>query len=197
MSGLILASGSAIRATILRNAGLDFEIIRPSVDEEALKAGLRAAGLCPRDQADALAEAKALSVSQRRPGFVIGADQILEFEGEAFNKPGSRAQARANLAHLRGKTHVLQGAVCVAQDGAVLWRHVEASRLVMRDFSDAFLDSYLAQAGEGTLASVGAYQLEGLGVQLFAKIEGDYFAILGLPLLPLLAFLREHGMVGR
>lgn len=197
MTPLILASGSAIRAQLLRNAGLQFEIVRPHVDEDAVKAGLRAEGLNPRDQADALAEVKALSVSRRRSGYVIGADQMLEFEGEAYDKSPDLAAARDALRRLRGKSHELQGAICVAKDGAVIWRHIETSKLTMRSFSDEFLDDYLNRVGDAALASVGAYQLEGLGAQLFERIEGDYFAILGLPLLPLLAFLREHGAAPR
>ncbi|MBU6407375.1 MAG: Maf family protein [Alphaproteobacteria bacterium] len=192
---LILASGSAVRAQLLRAAGLDFAIVRPPVDEEAIKASLRAEGLSGRDQADALAEAKCLSVAVRHQGFVIGADQMLACDGELFDKPLNRNAARESLKKLRGRPHHLIGAVCLAKDGAVVWRHIEAPRLMMRPFSDAFLETYLDQVGEGATASVGAYQLEALGAQLFSKIEGDYFSILGLPLLPLLAQLREHGLV--
>lgn len=191
---LILASGSAARKQMLGAAGLAFEIDVPRVDEEAAKASLRAEGMKPRDQADALAELKALSVSRRREGFVIGADQMLAVEGEAFDKPKDRAEARAHLQHLRGRAHELLTAAVVARDGAVIWRHIETPRLRMRAFSDAFLDDYLDRVGDAALHSVGAYQLEGLGAQLFERIDGDYFAVLGLPLLPLLAFLREHGM---
>lgn len=192
---LILASGSAIRAQVLRAAGLDFTVVRPPVDEEAVKAGLRAEGLSVRDQADALAEAKCLSVALRHSGYVIGADQMLACDGEVFDKPPNRAAALESLKKLRGRPHHLIGAICLARDGAIIWRHIETPRLVMRPFSDAFLEDYLDRAGEGAFASVGAYQLEGLGAQLFSKIEGDYFSILGLPLLPLLAQLREHGIV--
>jgi septum formation protein len=192
---LILASGSAIRAQLLRAAGLDFAVVRPPVDEEAVKAGLRAEGLSVRDQADALAEAKCMSVALRRPGYVIGADQMLACEGEVFDKPQDRAAAAESLKKLRGRAHNLIGAMCLAKDGAIIWRHIETPRLVMRPFSDAFLEDSLDRAGEAAFASVGAYQLEGLGAQLFSKIEGDYFSILGLPLLPLLAQLREHGIV--
>ncbi|MES1157270.1 MAG: Maf family nucleotide pyrophosphatase [Alphaproteobacteria bacterium] len=194
---LILASGSAIRRRVLEAAGLVFEVERPRVDEEAVKHGLRTEGLKPRDQADALAEVKALSVSNLRSGFVIGADQMLAIEGETMDKPHDRAEARAHLQRLRGRTHELICAAVVAREGAVLWRHIETPRLRMRDFSDAFLDDYLERGGDELLASVGAYQLEGLGAQLFERVEGDYFAVLGLPLLPLLSFLREHGIVQR
>lgn len=190
---LILASGSAARKAMLEAAGLAFEIDKPRVDEEAAKATLRAEGLKPRDQAAALAELKALSVSNRRNGLVIGADQILAIEGGTLDKPADRAEARAHLQRLRGRAHELITAAVVAKDGAVIWRHTETPRLRMRAFSDAFLDDYLARAGDHVLSSVGAYQLEGLGAHLFERVDGDYFSVLGLPLLPLLAFLREHG----
>jgi septum formation protein len=192
---LILASGSAIRAQVLRAAGLTFNVIRPPADEEAIKASLRVEGFSVRDQADALAEAKCLSVARMHAGFVIGADQMLAFEGEAFDKPQNRDEARTSLKRLRGRSHSLVGAICLAKDGEIIWRHIETPRLTMRPFSDAFLESYLDQIGEAAFASVGAYQLEGMGAQLFSRIEGDYFSILGLPLLPLLAILREHGIV--
>lgn len=191
---LILASGSAARKQMLGAAGLDFEVDVPRVDEEAAKASLRAEGMKPRNQADALAELKALSVSRRRSGLVIGADQMLAVEGETFDKPKDRAEARQHLLRLRGRTHELLTAAVVAKDGAVIWRHMETPRLRMRAFSDAFVDDYLDRVGDGALHSVGAYQLEGLGAQLFERVDGDYFAVLGLPLLPLLAFLREHDM---
>lgn len=191
---LILASGSAARRRMLAAAGLSFEAIAPNVDEEASKLSLRAAGMGPRDQADALAEMKALSVSRKRGGYVIGADQMLALEGEVLDKPRDLAEARTHLVRLRGRTHELATAAVVALDGAVIWRHVDTPRLKMRAFSDAFLDDYLARAGEAALASVGAYQLEGLGAHLFERVEGDYFSVLGLPLLQLLAFLREHGI---
>jgi septum formation protein len=191
---LILASGSAARRRMLEDAGLAFEVMSPRVDEEAAKASYRAAGLRPRDQADALAEIKALSVSRSRPEFVIGADQMLALEGEVLDKPKDAAEAREHLLRLRGRTHELITAAVIAREGAVIWRHIDTPKLKMRAFSDAFLDDYLARAGERVLTSVGAYQLEGLGAQLFERVEGDYFSVLGLPLLPLLAFLREHGI---
>lgn len=194
---LVLASASASRRRMLEAAGLTFEIDPPRTDEEAAKASLRAAGLKPRDQADALAELKALSVSRRRPGFVIGADQMLAIEGDVLDKPKDMEEARAHLRRMRGKTHELLTAAVVAREGAIIWRHVDTPRLLMREFSDDFVEDYLTSAGPAVLASVGAYQLEGLGAQLFARVEGDFFSVLGLPLLPLLAFLREHGIVAR
>ena len=192
MPDLILASGSATRAKILRDAGISFSVEKPRVDEEAVKQKLREQGRTPREQAEALAEAKALSVSQSVGGLVLGADQMLAFEGRAFDKPASRAEAKAQLQQLRGGQHELITAIVIAKDGGTLWRHVDRPRLTMRNFSDAFLGSYLDQAGAAALGSVGGYQLEGPGAQLFETIEGDYFSILGLPLMPLLAFLRDQ-----
>jgi nucleoside triphosphate pyrophosphatase len=194
---VILASTSMARRRVLEAAGLAFEVEAPRVDEESAKLSLRAAGLSPRAQADALAELKALSVSRRRPGFVIGADQMLSLDGEALDKPIDRAEARAHLKLLGGRTHELVTALVVAREGAPIWRMVETPRLRMRPLSDDFIESYLDRAGEGALTSVGAYQLEGLGAQLFERVEGDFFAVLGMPLLPLLGFLREHGLVER
>lgn len=192
---LILASGSVARRRMLEAVGLVFEVDAPRVDEEAAKLSLRAEGLRPRDQADALAELKALSISRGRAGFVIGADQMLAVEGDVLDKPKDADEARAHLLRLRGRTHELVTAAVVAREGAIIWRHIDTPKLRMRAFSDAFLDDYLARAGADVLHSVGAYQLEGLGGQLFERVEGDYFSVLGLPLLPLLTFLREHEIV--
>ncbi len=201
MSGLaaapvVLASASRIRAKLLEAAGLAVTCDPAGIDEAAMKAECRAAERTAADCALALAEAKAARVASRHPGaLVIGADQLLVLEGDWLDKPGDRAAARGQLRRLRGKRHELVPAVAVCRDGASLWRHLERPALLMRRFSDAFLDAYLAAAGEAILSSVGAYQLEGLGAQLFDSIEGDYFSILGLPLLPLLAFLREERVV--
>ncbi len=194
---LVLASGSAARRQMLEAAGLSFEVEVARVDEEAAKASLRAEGVKPRDQADALAELKALAVSRKRPGFIIGADQMLAVEGETLDKPKDMSEAHSHLMRLRGRTHELLTAAVVARDGAIIWRHIDTPKLRMRNFSDAFADDYLARVGDAALKSVGAYQLEGLGAQLFERVEGDYFSVLGLPLLPLMAFLREHGVVAR
>jgi septum formation protein len=190
---VILASTSAIRRQVLTGAGVPFEAVSPGVDEEAAKVSLRAAGAGPRDQADALAELKALRVSAKRPGLVIGCDQILQCDGRAWDKADTLEEARERLRALRGRAHTLECAAVIARDGVPIWRLLKTSRLMMRDFSDAFLDDYLARHGEAALSAVGCYQLEGAGAQLFERIDGDYFAILGLPLLEILAFLRLHG----
>jgi septum formation protein len=190
---LVLASKSAARRAVLTGAGVPHEAAVAGVDEEAVKRGLLAEGASPRDIADALAELKAIRVSRGRPDFVIGSDQTLDLEGQLFDKVETIEAARERLKALRGKTHKLHSAVVVAKEGAPIWREVVTAKLAMRDFSDAFLDDYLAVEGPEALGSVGCYRLEGPGVQLFSKIEGDYFAILGLPLMGLLDFLRRHG----
>lgn len=196
MSEVILASGSATRQRLLRAAGVPFTVDVASIDEAGVIESLTAERASARDVADLLAELKALKVSARHPqAFVIGADQVLSLGSEMFQKPGTRAGAREQLKRLRGRTHVLSSALCIAREGAVIWRTVAEVRLTMRDFSDAFLDKYLADAGEEILGSVGAYHVEGLGIQLFSRIEGDTFTILGLPLVPLIDFLRLHGML--
>lgn len=188
-----LASKSAARQAILRNAGLDFEAVIAGVDEDATKAGLLAEGASPREVADALAELKAVKVSGKRPGLVIGADQTLDFAGRLIDKVESLDQARALLLELRGQTHKLHSAVVVARDGKPIWRVVQSAKLSVRPFSDAWLDGYLQRRGEHILHCVGCYELENEGVQLFDAIDGDYFTILGLPLVGLLDFLRLHG----
>ncbi|MDP1736784.1 MAG: Maf family protein [Caulobacter sp.] len=194
MIDVVLASGSRARAQVLAAAGVTFDVAVAGVDEGAVKAGLLAQGNGPREVADALAELKAIKVSRHRPGaLVIGADQTLDLAGALFDKAETMAEARDRLQHLRGKTHKLHSAVVVALDGAVIWREIPAARLTMRPFSDAFLDSYLAGAGESILGSVGCYRLEDEGVQLFSRIDGDYFTILGLPLMGLLDLLRRYG----
>lgn len=190
---VVLASTSAIRQKVLKDAGVAFEAVSPGVDETTIKDSLLAEGVSPRDIADALAEAKAVKVSLKRPGLVIGADQTLDFEGRLLDKAGSVEEARARLKELRGKTHRLHCGMVVARDGRPIWREVVTSALGMRPFSDAYLDAYLERNAPGVLSSVGCYQLEGEGVQLFDRIEGDYFAILGLSLIPLLDLLRRHG----
>ncbi|WP_374301761.1 nucleoside triphosphate pyrophosphatase [Ferrovibrio sp.] len=190
---LILASASPSRAAMLRSAGLDFSIQPARVDESEIKLALQAEGAPASEAATALAELKAQRAATAAGGdFVIGADQMLVCEGRWYDKPETMQAARDHLLSLRGRTHELVSAVVLARGGSVIWRHVDVARLTMRDFSEEFLDAYLVQAGEAVLSSVGAYQLEGLGVQLFSRIQGDFFTILGLPLLPLLDILREN-----
>lgn len=194
---VILASKSAARRAVLSGAGVPFEPMVAGVDEDAVKASLLAEGAKPKAIAEALAELKAIRISRTRPELVVGADQTLEFEGRLYDKAETLDAARARLQALRGRPHRLHSAVVVAQDGVPIWREVATATLVMRDFSDAFLDDYLAREGEAALRSVGCYRLEDLGAQLFSKIEGDYFAILGLPLLGLLELLRNHRVLER
>ncbi|WP_239451665.1 Maf family protein [Elioraea rosea] len=191
---LVLASTSATRAGLLRSAGVAFETAAPGVDETSIKEAAKVDGLSPEDAALLLAELKARRISDRLPSaVVIGADQILVCEGQWFDKPESRAAAAAQLAALAGRTHRLVTAVLCMRGGVVLWRHVASPRLGMRPLAEATIAAYLEAAGEAVLGSVGAYQAEGLGVRLFSSIEGEHAAILGLPLLPLLGFLRQHG----
>jgi septum formation protein len=189
---IVLASQSTARRAVLTGAGVPHEAVVSGVDEEALKARLLADRATPRAVAEALAEQKALKVAKTRDGLVIGADQTLEFAGALFDKVETLSQARERLRRLRGQPHRLHSAVVVARHDAVVWRETQSAALVMRDFTDAFIDAYLAHEGEAALGSVGCYRLEGMGAQLFRAIEGDYFAILGLPLLGLLEFLRRQ-----
>ena len=179
---------------LLEAAGIAVTVRPVAVDEAAIKAGLRAEGADAAETAMALADAKAMRVRDRG-ALVIGADQMLECGGEWFDKPASRDEARAQLRRLRGHRHELPTAVTCWRDGNPVWRHLARPALVMREFSDAFLERYLDEAGDAVLTSVGAYQLEGLGVQLFDGVQGEQAAVLGLPLLPLLGFLRQHGAI--
>ncbi len=194
---LVLASGSRTRAAMLEQAGVTAILDKPLVDEDEVKAAGRAEGVSADIVAEALAELKAQRITRRHPGaLVVGADQMLECEGRWFDKPADRAAARAQLLDLRGKTHRLVSCAVVVRNGERMWHQIDSARLTMRNFSEAFLDDYLDRVSDDVLHSVGAYQLEGLGAQLFHRVEGDFFTILGLPLLPLLGFLRVHG-VGR
>jgi septum formation protein len=195
-SQVVLASASPIRAALLRGAGIPILIDPAAVDEAEVKASLRAAKAEPSAIAETLAELKAQRTARRHAGsLVIGADQVLECDGVLFDKPGDVATARDQLLALRGRRHRLVSAVVLVRDGQRLWHHVDRADMRMRDFSTSFLDRYLGSAGSAALSSVGAYQLEGVGAQLFAGVDGDYFTILGLPLLPLLDVLRENGVL--
>jgi septum formation protein len=193
---LVLASRSAARMRLLADAGVVFRAEAADIDERAVEAPLAAAGASPAEVALHLAAAKALVVAARHPGaMVVGADQTLDLDGERFDKPADVAAAAAQLRRLRGRTHALHSAVACVRDGGVEWRHVETARLSMRAFTDAFLEGYLAATGEAVTGTVGAYQLEGRGAQLFDRVEGDHFTVLGLPLLPLFGFLRSAGVL--
>ena len=192
---LILASGSAIRRDILDGAGLDYDVITRPVDEAAIKAAMLTENARLRDIADALAEAKAMRVSRQEAGLVIGADQIMVMENRLFDKPKSMEEARERLISMRGKKHELIGAVVICESGLPVWRHMCKTKLWVRDFSDDFLDWYINTEGEALMKSVGAYRFEGPGSQLFEKVEGDFFAILGLDLLPVLDYLRTRGVI--
>ena len=192
---LILASQSRARQGLLFNAGISFEAIPAEIDERAVQ---QSAGLAaPDDIAALLAREKALSVSMRQPGkFVIGADQTLALGSRLFSKPTGRAQAAEQLRALAGHSHELHSAVAVARDGKILFEATSVARMTMRRLAEAEIEAYLDEAGEAVTSSVGAYQLEGLGIHLFEQIDGDHFTILGLPLLQLLAFLRSQRLVG-
>lgn len=189
---LLLASTSSTRRVLLQGAGLPVETEAPGVDERAVEAAALAEGAGPAEVARRLACAKALAVSRRNPDrVVVGADQTLACEGRLFHKPADAAEARAHLVRLAGRAHVLRAAVALARDGTVLSDVVQDARLVMRPFSPSAIERYVALAGEGATRSVGGYQVEGIGIHLFERIEGDHATILGLPLLPLLAALRD------
>jgi septum formation protein len=195
VSRLVLASKSAARAAVLRGAGLDVALASAGVDEAPIKRGLLGRGAQPREIAHVLAEEKAKAGSLHREGLVIGADQTLDLEGRLFDKPADLEETRAHLLALRGRTHHLHSGLAVAEAGQLVFTTVETATLTVRAFSDAWLAAYLERNGEALLGSVGGYQLEGEGVQLFERIEGDYFVILGLPLLALLGFLRQQGEI--
>lgn len=194
---IILASGSAIRRQILDGAGLDYDVIVRPVDEAAIKEAMLTENSRLRDIADALAEAKAMRVSRQEAGLVIGADQIMVMNDQLFDKPKDMDEVRARLISMRGKKHELIGAVVICENGAPVRRHICRTKLWVRDFSDDFLDWYIETEGEALTKSVGAYRFEGPGAQLFEKVEGGFFAILGLDLLPLLDYLRTRGVIKR
>ena len=192
---IVLASGSASRRAMLEAAGVAFEVVRPQVDEDAAKESLKAEGIDARGLADALAELKALGVSRRQAGrIVIGSDSIVVLaDGTMLDKPDSRERAAGQLRAMRGGTHRIVSAVVGARDGAAVWRHVDVARLHVRAFSDVFLQSYLDAEWPAISGCVGCFRIEGPGVQLFSKVEGSQFTILGMPLLPLLGWLRDIG----
>jgi septum formation protein len=195
---LILASGSAARKAMLEAAGLTFDVIPADIDEAAIRDAMTNTKARPEsaDVAAAIAAEKAQTVSELHPdALVIGADQVLALGGKIFAKAGSPAEAREILVMLRGRTHELVSAVALARGGTVHWQTIGSAEMTMRDFSDEFIGSYLERTGERALGCVGCYEIEGLGVQLFDDIEGDYFTILGIPLLPLLARLRQEEMI--
>ena len=191
---LILASASPFRRRMLEAAGLSFRVVPANVDEAAVRQRLATADVAR--VAATLAQAKAVAVSEAYPeALVIGADQVLDFSGRLFSKPNGLDEARTQLKALRGHAHQLHTAAALAQTGRTFWSHTETARLVMRTFSDAFLDRYLAEMGARVCHTVGAYEIEGRGIQLFERVEGDSFTIIGLPLLALLAELRARGAI--
>lgn len=193
---ILLASGSTIRRQLMTEAGLDVTAVAARVDEAAIRDALLAEGATPRDIADALAESKARKISDKNPGsLVLGCDQVLDFERNIISKPETELEARAQLLRLRGKTHRLLSAAVLYDQGQPVWRHVATARLTMRDFSDGYLDGYLARNWPELSETVGGYKLEREGSRLFTAIEGDWFTILGLPLLPLLAYLGLRGFI--
>lgn len=194
----ILASTSPIRLQLMKAAGLEVEAVAPRVDEVSARDALLAEGAKPRDIADALAEMKARKIADKRPGdLVLGCDQVLEFEGEVFGKPDSLEDARAQLHRLRGKTHKLCSAIVAYENAEPVWRHVAEARLTIHDLSDRYIDDYLERNWDSIRHSVGCYKIEEEGVRLFSAVTGDHFTILGLPLLPLLAWMGTRGMIAR
>lgn len=193
---IILASTSDIRAQLLRNAGVSFDIIKARIDEDSVKHAMQAEDAPPRDIADALAEMKARKVADKFPdAMVIGCDQVLALDKQILSKPTSPEDAKQQLQQMRGERHMLLSAAVIYHEGKPVWRHIGQVRLRMRDVSDAYLDGYISRNWDDIRHSVGAYQLEAEGVRLFHSIEGDYFNVLGLPLLPLLAFLTLRGVI--
>ncbi|MFP1630573.1 Maf-like protein [Zhengella sp. ZM62] len=193
---LILASASPFRRQLLENAGISFKAIPAGIDERAVEAPLAETGASPEDIALVLAEAKALEVSGRHPDcIVIGSDQTLSLGDDVLHKVETMEEARKRLLLLAGKTHHLNAAVVLASGGETVWRHVSVASLTMRDLDPGFVGRHLSAAGDSVLSSVGAYQIEGVGIQLFERIEGDTFTIMGLPLLPLLQQLRVMGAI--
>lgn len=196
MQPIILASASTIRRQMLENAGVSFQLLPARLDEESVLASLAAEGATPRDIADSLAEMKAAKLADRHPtAVVVGCDQVLDLDGKVWTKPKTADAARAQLSTLRGRTHRLFSAVVLYHEARPVWRYVGEARLTMRTFSDAFLEDYLARNFDEVRHCVGAYQIEREGARLFSDVQGDYFTILGLPLLPLLNYLSQRGFI--
>ena len=193
---IILASGSRFRKAMLEAAGVDIDVVPATIDERAVEKTLAGTGASPEDVAQVLAEAKAIDVSEKNPGrLVLGCDQTLSLGDELFHKPADMEEARRHLLKLSGRTHQLNSAAVLARNGETLWRDVGIARMTMRKLEPGFIGRHLARVGPMALNSVGAYQIEGEGIQLFEKIEGDHFTIVGLPLLPLLKELRDLGAI--
>jgi len=193
---IILASGSPHRRTLLLNAGLEFSVAKPDIDERAVEAALAGSGATPEDVAAVLAEAKAVAVSERHPdALVIGSDQTLSLGDEFLHKVADMEAARRQLLRLSGRMHQLSSAVVLAGQGEAIWRHTSVAHMTMRKLDPAAIGRYLSDVGDAALGSVGCYQIEGRGIRLFEKIEGDFFTIVGLPLLPLLAALHDKGAI--
>ncbi|OSQ45825.1 nucleoside triphosphate pyrophosphatase [Thalassospira sp. MCCC 1A01428] len=196
MNRLVLASSSKARQQMLQNAGIDCEAVASMIDEDGYKQAMKAEGASAMEAAETLAEMKALRMYRQRPdAIVIAADQMLECNGVWFDKPTDCDQTRAQLRALRNKRHQLVSAAVVYKEGSRIWGKIDTAHLTMRNFSDEWLEWYLDAAGEDIFQCVGGYQLEGLGAQLFTEIRGDYFTVLGMPLLPLIGFLRDHGIL--
>ncbi len=193
---LILASGSPIRAKLLQQSGIDFEIVTAAVDEDMMKAAMLSEQAPHRDIADKLAEIKALKVSQKNPeNLVLGCDQILSYDGQVFSKPKDQSDLREQLMSLKSGTHELFSAAVICQNAQPIWRFIGKARLTMRDFSETFLDNYIAENWKLVENCVGGYQIEGKGIRLFHRVEGDYFSVLGMPLLEIMNFLTVRGVI--
>ncbi|WP_411819280.1 Maf family protein [Hyphococcus formosus] len=194
-SRVTLASGSSIRAAILSGAEVPFDVVKPDVDEDEIKHQAKSDGIDLEKTAMLLAEAKCMAVATTTPGIVIGSDQIMEFEGRAYDKPKTMAEAKDRLLETQGAAHTLINAIAVARDGEIIWRNLDRPTLHMRSLSEEEIDQYLEEAGPEILYSVGAYQIEKLGSRLFDRIDGDHYAVLGLSLFPLLALLRRENIL--
>jgi septum formation protein len=198
MPDLVLASGSAIRAQLLTNARVPFRVRKAPVDEDAIKAGLMAEGIRPRDLSDALAEAKAQRIGMKEPdAFVLGCDQILEIDGQILSKASNVDEAAEHLRLLSGKQHRLYSAAVIFHETRPIWRMIGEARLTMRDLSDSYIQSYLDRNWPDVSYCVGCYQVETEGLRLFSRIDGDYFSILGLPMTGLLTYLMDRGVIDR